>query len=105
MGTPTPPTKPQFFAVITVRHTSAKRPLGFMRDTKLGPFKTADDAELAALKFHPTQGEKQGASINRVVVTGDRDVYGIVVDTTRVEYMSKYEMFARWQTKVGRHAR
>lgn len=105
MDTHTPSDAPQFFAVITVRHTSAKRPLGFMRDTKLGPFKTASEAELAALKFHPTQGEKQGASINRVVVTGDRDAFGLVVDTTRVEYMSRHEMLTRWQTKVYPHER
>lgn len=107
MDTPTSPTpqKPSFFAVITVRHTSPKRPLGFVRDTKLGPFKTADDAELAALKFHPTKGEKQGASINRVSVTGKRDAFGLVVDTDRVEYMSEHEMFSRWQAKVYPHER
>lgn len=87
--------KPKFIAVITTLHTTAKRPLGFTRDTTIGPFKTALDAELAVLRYHPPKGVVRGASINCVGAT----------ETVRVEYLSASEIFRRWQTKVGRYAR
>lgn len=91
---PPTPQKPKFIAVITVRHTSANR-LTFTRSTELGPFKTADDAEYAVLRYHPTKGELLGAIIHCVGAT----------ETVRVECLSASEIFKRWQTKVYPYAR